>query len=323
MSITLVYDRRFIRCNTGTENLYIPLALYGSSNCTQINPRTGREVLERDWSLFSFGDDMVLGTPELILAKAEQFKSAEFRYRGQWVRDVPKWFRNGIKDAITMEEIIEQKGWSWDLHVCLSLYDGPDGTRSKTMKDQYIASTAELIDWVREAKEEKLNLLSDGWRAAYLHIGFDSDEPMRITPSLNLNRPVIAKTRSGYIRAVTDGGKTVSYTNSIAEAMIFNNGEDLIASVPAWIREHRPIQIVSAAKAAKARSAGEYVLRFGTNFAAKKTRTKLYFSWTEAGAKHFVSEKDAQRWYDEKIKGRFSSLQAPEIVFIGKGQEES
>ena len=53
MSHTILYNRLFIKMPDGT---YIALVQSGDNNVTTINPKTGREIADREWSSWRFGE---------------------------------------------------------------------------------------------------------------------------------------------------------------------------------------------------------------------------------------------------------------------------
>ena len=64
MSHTILYDRLFVKMPDGT---FTALVLSGDNNVTTINPRTGREIRDREWTSWSFGTPKPTYTEQEIL----------------------------------------------------------------------------------------------------------------------------------------------------------------------------------------------------------------------------------------------------------------
>jgi hypothetical protein len=73
MSVTIIYDYQFIKIN---DKYFIPVLYYGSSNCTMMSPKTGREVLAKDWCSTRFDNKKLITTlDDVIKSIDEHFNS--------------------------------------------------------------------------------------------------------------------------------------------------------------------------------------------------------------------------------------------------------
>ena len=103
MSYTIMYDRQFLKTSRGI----IPLALYGDNNVTErVN---GHERRERHWGVYANGKTEF--TPDEYMSLIQSWCGSEFQehfvFHGKWVDDngIVAWAKNGIKNALTIEEI--------------------------------------------------------------------------------------------------------------------------------------------------------------------------------------------------------------------------
>lgn len=310
MSIEIVYDRKFIRCG----DRFIPFCLYGSNNCTQFNYRTGREILERSWSTFTYGDDMLLATADDLMAIVRKYNPGpggeHFRWRGELLSDeqVVKFYEQGIKGAVTVEELIEQTGST--VHCDLGAYEYNDDadqypeqdrflhTTFKTRFDTYPRTTGELVDWINRMKEEKAAWLKTGKvKYVYIQVRYTSIEPITCYPVKQINGPCIARGRYGYI--VDASPTSVSYDKEAKRAKVFPDSETAYL----YVRQNRNAGAIRLSPW-KEPTPGVVisVLRGGTRiYVQKLTRKHLYFAYTAKCAKQFASEAIARAWADKHL----------------------
>lgn len=149
MSSTILYNRCFIKATDKKGQEYIvPMIQAGSNNCTQISNK-GREIRERSWEgLKYFTNGKIIGTPEEILKgidderlerierannNVKEYNDASWAYddkifgyhaaialagrstSGTTFSAFRSFFSNGIKNAVTVEHLIEN-------HVHVRLY---------------------------------------------------------------------------------------------------------------------------------------------------------------------------------------------------------
>lgn len=130
MSYEIVYERVFVKVPIGVETCVLPLVLTGSNNCYEAGGR-GRDRRERDWGLLAVKKSEFqerYGIPVVILDDAdeyvEQFINDEddsefFKYNGKWVDGASfrRFWNNGLKNAMTIEEINEKRRYNTAISV--------------------------------------------------------------------------------------------------------------------------------------------------------------------------------------------------------------
>ena len=103
MSYTIMYGKQFLKTSRGI----IPLALHGDNNVTEYV--RGREMRERHWSVYA--NDKIEFTPDEYLDYLNTFCGNEYQEHfyanGKFVYDkgLITWAKNGIREALTIEEI--------------------------------------------------------------------------------------------------------------------------------------------------------------------------------------------------------------------------
>ena len=329
MSIEIVYDRKFIRCG----DRFIPFCLYGSSNCTQRNYRTGREVLERQWNTFVYNDDMLLATEKELMAIVRKYhdgdRSDNFRFRGEMLSDeqVVRFFLNGIKGAVTVEEIREQTGCSVSCYLGAYVKDADAANypeeewwRHSHFESKFSLhprTTDELDDWIGQMKAEKARWIQSGEvKHAYITINYYSDEAIKAFPKKNINGPCIAKCSYGYVVSVSE--TTMSYNKEASKAKVFENSD----AAYLYIRQNRNAGAVRLIAYDGQTSVKEkpFVLSlkdeknypfYGRLYVWKLTRGKMHYTRSARAARRFTSEKEALKYFEKKIQGRFSGVSEP------------
>jgi hypothetical protein len=75
MSYEIVYNRQFLKI----DGKIIPLALYGSNNCTEYH--NGRERREREWysMYFNAGNQIIAVTEEEILNTIQSYTGGKYQ----------------------------------------------------------------------------------------------------------------------------------------------------------------------------------------------------------------------------------------------------
>ena len=329
MSHTIVYDRLFLRC----EDRYIPFCLYGSSNVTQFSYKTHKEIREREWHTFTYNDEMILGTADQIMDTVKKYHPGEnrenFTFHSHWMNDaqVIIFFANGIKRAVTLEEIKKQANQSLECYIGAYVPDEdiknyPNSER--WMHEHYERlliccpyNTGDLIQWIENAKKEKTRLLNTGKaRSAYINIRCNSEEPIKAFPRSVINEPCYMYAPGmGYVENHTHD--RVSFTSSAdwEKAKLFQNSDeayltaDLFPNIGA-------VKLIPAINLMKKKESGTVIMSIETygkrRYIEKKTRKWVYFTHLPELAKRFRTEKEALRWYKDKIEGKVAGAGKPE-----------
>lgn len=162
MSYEIVYKRQFLKI----DGKIIPLVLYGSNNC-YTTTWSGRERRERDWHPMYFGrNTMIANTEEQIMEKIQSCCDGSsyqehFMRSGKWVDDagLVRFFKNGIKDAKTIEEL-EETYFFYGLTGYFSVWSRMENTienrvsisTSDDLRNYLVAAQKRLDE--REEKEE-------------------------------------------------------------------------------------------------------------------------------------------------------------------------
>lgn len=326
MGYTIVYDRLFVRAG----DKYIPICLYGSSNCTEyVN---GREVRERSWSTFSYCDEMLLADEETLMrevkARHTGTSSENFKYK-TWLDDaaVIRFFENGIKNAVTIEEMQQQLGSGEAVDAYLSCWPA-DGGWSKTQIRKQLRSSDEIEEWTEAAKAKKTEMLDAGdWNSVYICFGFSGREPKRVLPNALCNAPLIVKCMYGYVSEIVCKGNYISltYSKDISKAIVFENLEKAREALPdARFTGLKFIPAVVKEKAAKK----NWVLSVRRSnvpssvprvFIRKISAKHCWFTDSAKDTeKRFASPEAALKWYKEKIKPKYPALTNPEAIEIAE-----
>ena len=173
MSYEIVYARQFIK----VDNLIIPLVLYGSNNSYVMN-YSGRYKRDRNWHpMYLKSNEMIAISEENLMARIESICSGGeyqeyFVRNGKWVDDkgLIRFFKNGIKDAKTIEEI-QNTYYVGNLGAYLSIWNK---SNNSTELITNISTTEELKDFLNKA-EERLSNRSEA-EQIYVCLRFYSDE---------------------------------------------------------------------------------------------------------------------------------------------------
>lgn len=323
MGYTIVYDRLFLRAG----DRYIPVCLYGSSNCTEMVWSGGsyREVLERSWDTFSYGDEMILGTEQEIMAKVRSLHNGDrnenFKYGGKWMTDtqVVTFFKNGISGAVTVEELLRQARIT---PTCYLSYYTPETKEHpygdcKRATEEYPKTSDELAAWVGRAKAEKNRLVASGEaKSVYLRIGFSGRDPIQAYPESKHAGPCVAKCKHGWIASVDS--RSASFTNERAKARVFANSEEAYMYCAQY--PYLGAVRVSAKTTEKPEKPSNIVLSVTRNgvpgfYVHQMTRNTLHYVYNAAYAgKRFKTEAAAMSWYARHVEGRFESISDPKPV---------
>lgn len=299
MSYTIMYGRQFIKTTRGI----IPLALFGDNNVTVfIN---GREVRERHWSPYVKG--RVELTPEQYMSQIQDWCGSvyqeHFMMNGRWVNDAEliAWAKNGIKNALTIEEI---RDFCPTQKLSASLYMGvKDSFDSKNELAQTLLTTEALERWIDRAYA-RMDELKDQMRYIVIDLSFLGREPLRILKKPEPKGEVLLLERNGYITDIADNSYCCS--KDISQALVFESaerGRELLRQAGFVVRN---LKFVKAENKFKPR---DFMIRVSTkthageNYITKVSRSKLHFTSRQEYAKRFASEKEADR-YIEKLRQR-------------------
>ena len=186
MSSEIVYDKQFIKIPRETEDEFIPMLYWGSSNCYDWSP-SGRERRSRDWNVWRWHTNgKWFATRDEILNHVEQFRqdkkdenakrNAEYRAKGEenWIDDWDDsrfgyWssiaiggttltttfgrykglFNTGIKKALTVEELREEGINVW---ISSYLYGSDYKALGVEPFSETPSTTQELLDLLEEAE---------------------------------------------------------------------------------------------------------------------------------------------------------------------------
>lgn len=183
MSHEIVYDRQFIKAHTGNSEVYFPIILMGSNNCTETNMFTGRERRERDWKNIKFIlDGKQFGTLDQMLAKAQSERDERLTQEGYQdsafgsytclkmhsnsgsFNAYKAFWKNGVRDALTVEELRQH-------HIDVVVFTGyhfEEKLQAKGIEKIHktVKTSDELISEVLRIQE----LLGDMSHALYVSI---------------------------------------------------------------------------------------------------------------------------------------------------------
>lgn len=157
MSYEIVYNRQFLR----VDDKVIPLALHGSNNCYEMT-YNGRERRERYWSpLYCDSNRLPIFSEDELMEYVQSLcngSTEHFVHNGRWVDDAGllKFFRNGIKNAKTIEELQDEYYFS-HLSVYLSVWNRGNNTVEGR---SCVRSTKELKKFLSYA-EDRINNRED------------------------------------------------------------------------------------------------------------------------------------------------------------------
>lgn len=302
MSYERVMDKRFVKVG----DLYLPLYLHGSSNCTMFE--NGREVFERYWSVF-FADNatnllcskegMIDFCKELLDNHTANYEYEWYKVGANWVCGdaIYKQIENACKNALSVEEYLAYG--NNHISCAIRVYDKEYHSREVNFK--YIDTTEELIDWCNSFAEYSVAENE----SKYCDIRFTSNKPLKVIYPVTKN--VIAKYGKQYVYKYDE--HSISSCVDKSQALI------LTADEFNELAKHWTVQAVSANTKTVAKN---YFIRvvggLRGGYCVKKVSSRsLFFAYNTNDAMRFVSEKQAQKYIDEKLKGRFPNCADFEI----------
>lgn len=159
MSYEIVYNRHFLKI----DGKIIPLTLHGSNNCYMV-AYNGREKRERYWSALYLGENtMIAQTENDIMERINSYCGGDyqehFKRNGKWIDDkgLINFFKNGIKNAKTIEELKEKYYFS-GLCGYFSIWNKMD---CKIENRVNIYSSDELREYLIKAQKRLENKTDD------------------------------------------------------------------------------------------------------------------------------------------------------------------
>lgn len=175
MSYTIMYDRQFLKTSRGI----IPLALYGDNNVTErVN---GHERRERHWGVYANGKTEF--TSDEYMSLIQSWCGSEFQehfvFRGKWVDDngIITWAKNGIKNALAIEEI--RKIIPIQSITCyLSIWE--KDYLHRTEEWRYCDTTKLLEQWLDTAYARKEELSADPSLDVFICLSYLRQEPLKL-----------------------------------------------------------------------------------------------------------------------------------------------
>ena len=337
MSYTIVYDRCFIKCG----DRYIPMALFGDNNVTEFSFRTNREVRVRGWKTFAYSDDMLLAPAEKIMTIVGRYHPVgantgeNFMFHGKFLDDAAayRFFENGIKDAMSIEDIAWQTNQNTLVGEIRVYQEGFNYDATLSSKQEYLHTSKEIAEWVENAKKTKADILANAKaKSVYICLGFSGNEPLRVSVIRNRTEPYVAIYRPKRDRSRTKcyveevDSSHMKYTPHIHEARVFRDIDDAYLAIPRWGREDLKLVPLSKEKASSDKPVGKYVLSAVRNgmrvYIQRRTKRTTYFTYTlDKNNKRFRSEKEALRWYRDKLEGKtdFSHPEAFAVESVTQG----
>ena len=305
MSYTIMYGKQFIKTTRGI----IPLALYGDNNVTEhVN---GREVRERHWGVFA--NNKTEFTPDEYMSFIQSWCGStyqeHFMSHGKWVDDkgLITWAKNGIKNALTIEEIKEAV--PVQSLTCYILIGINDSYKSRQDDRCFCDTTKQLETWLDNAYRH-IDELKSNSRYAFIALSLFGREPLSIAPKKEPEGKVLVSNgRNKYLSKLTES--VYGYTSDISKAIVFNSTHDA-RNCLAQVNRIR-LEKLRFVKAENQSIAKDYRVLVKTEsypdgvYVQKLTRSSLYFCRNTDSALKFVSEQSALKYID-KLKPRFSRI---------------
>lgn len=212
MSYTIVYDRQFIKLEDGR---IIPMILCGSNNCWE-KTWNGKERRERYWT--SYWEQTVPAfNPEELIKQVEGYCNGgeyqeHFMRGGKWVDDAAflRFFQNGIKQAKTMKELVDERIHTAAVKAYLSIWtkkpDKKDWDQEKTTEnDKRLRSDEELVAFLNEADERLKRKSAD--ETVYVCLKYYNNDPL---PKPKCTRKPKARLTGEYYVVVFGAGSYVT-----------------------------------------------------------------------------------------------------------------
>ena len=335
MSFEIIYERKFIKCNSKI----IPMCLYGSNNVTYINPATGREKGDRQWDTFLIGastlpDTKILFEPAEIL-KAVNTSLAKcsddewlfkYRHKAMYVSDIKSFYENGIKKAVTIEEIVDQAHYSGIGTVIA--FNKRTNSYNRFCQNR-IATSNTLQQWANVAEyAAKLLKNDDNFRDIYIQFSFQTRNELHVIPHKNIATICVAKINNDeYLQdfECDKSEKRFGFTTckDIKKAYIFQNSAELYATIKKYDLIFHDVKVTPIKYHTKRQSSPKHIAVSVNNdieatrmVIQKLTPKKIFLTKNLKNVRMFRTSKEAEKWYTQHIEGKFKGLSDPKFVDI-------
>ena len=222
---------------------------------------------------------------------------------GKWLynRDVPAFYKNGIKSAMTIERIRQFRP-SQSLHCYVVVYF-KDDTASSHHLEKWVNTTTDLEAWLDEANELSAALKNDpNTSGVYICMAFSGREPLNIErlAAFGAGTPVIAKTKYGYVYEINPNGQGYTATKDASMALVFDDVDNALLRLPKGFG----FDFVQASIKDRKKPENLFVLCVAEGsrngwFVQKLTRSKIYWAYSKEDAKLFPTEKAALKWAED------------------------
>lgn len=308
MSYEIIYDRQFIRTTRGI----IPMILSGSNNCTEFTwDARGRthERRERRWWAWVPGKLMTKDHSEKeymneisLCQDGSDRQMCKFRNRWLTLDQWGKWFHNGCRAAVTLEDCFAFNPIQ-SFTGCLRIYPASTEFAHTEEMFQYLHTTAELEAWLdaantraKKAKEE----YGDA-SAVYILLEFTRKEPLYKVSRAECE--VMVKREHQFVSHYENGErlKRLTYTSNPEDACVFANAQEALKEIGnTW--DH--LKIVKAEPQLRKKT---YVLMlqhgtFAERYISRKRGGYLHTTSLSKDAIRFTSPKAAIRYARETKK---------------------
>lgn len=294
MSYQIIFDRQFVKSSNGIS----VLVLMGSNNC-QERFLSGRYRTARDWCPLCVeeSESQILAYfRSMCREDISGYKGEHFKFNGRWIDDkaLMNWVDIGFKNARTIEEIREVKAY---IYLRCKIITLEDHKWSEEMVED-INTTKDLDRWIVKAKERKS--LKRDTEIVSIVMAFNTGEPLRLGIKMKKESPVIVKIGKKYYY----DGEWVSA--DISKAFVYNNINEARSAVGNIGNAH----FIDASNKSKVIKPRNFVIRVsdGCNtglYVYKKTKNTLHFCVSPECVKSFLSEKEAMRYINKYLAGRF------------------
>lgn len=309
MSYEIVYSTNFVDLGNGK---YLPVILTGSNNCTMYYGN--REIKERYWTLFFGADgittkeDMLKWAENLLAKHTADYEMEWFVKNGKWItgKSIYKYIENACRNAKTIEEFAE-----YYQPVKLSMYGyNKDLDGKRNVNTMTCRTTEEILKWFEDNKDYDMG---DGY-SKYYNAEFFGIKPISIKKQNEkvFDKPFLVKVGKQYLVEYSVEPLSYTTTKDRSTATIYTDKNELeINIIPALKRftnksiiavssENKEKNMPYCIKAVKGNYCGSYV---------KKMSSRSVFFGSENDSRKFASVKQAEKYIEEKLNGRFSGYE--------------
>lgn len=310
MSVTIVYDRQFVRSSEGIT----PCWLAGDNRTWTDSSRHAKRV--RSWSVFH----NVLGVSEDELFQiAYKFLGTSQHWRDSRGRDVNdngylRWIVSGCKQALSVEEILQINRLR-SLSCCVSYWDRDFNNIRKCV--EYISSTEDFDRWIGKAKEliAAAGLLGHD---AFPIIDFGLEKLSH--PSRSSAKNVLLKRGGYYLIEICSSGS--SWTTDVRDAMVFSSDKagELIST-------YSSLSNASLVDAECQNKPYNSVIRFRDGIKAgmyvqQRVRGHIYLTGSCESAKHYPTVAAAKSVM-KKIQPRVEKYGTLEVIVLDNEDQKA